>query len=178
MKFSPKTLLLFAGILVLTYCGCNPRMSVLNGKYESNTLEILSDRPVDTLWSSITRLFTENNLTVKKVDKERGLILSQATAFIPIYTFEDTVGNLIVPQAWVVLKKISLKKKEWVPKKILGEWHIQISEMGNSTRKIAIDPIVNCTYYPNLITSVETRGQSTGALERLIKRSMGKPANE
>jgi len=170
--------MLLIGIILLACCGCNPRMSVLNGKYESKTLEILSDKPVDTIWLSITRLFTENNLAVKKVDRERGLIVSEATAFIPIYTFEDTTGNLIVPQAWVVLKKISLKKKEWVPKRIFGEWRIRMSELGNNTRKIEIDPIVNCSYYPNLLTSVETRGQSTGALERLIKRSIGKTAND
>ena len=72
------------------------------------------------------------------------------------------------------LAQVYRKQKRMESKGNLGKWSIQISETEKGTTTIKVDPIVICTYYPNMMTSVETRGQSTGKLEELIKSSLMK----
>lgn len=88
------------------------------------------------------------------------------------YTHEDKDGKLEEPRAWVVLQKDFTKRKVWKPKRIYGEWTIQINETESGVTKIKIDPLVICTYYPNMFTKMETRGQSTGKLESLIDSTL------
>src|SRR4051812_24112456 len=139
MKFVHKTRLLLLACMLLTYCGCNPEKSVLKGTYASNPFEVVSSLPADTIWAGLTQLFAENSIAIKKVDKERGIIISKTSGFDPVYSFEDTAGVLISAKAWVVLKRVILKHSNWDPKNIHGEWSIRISETANHTRKIAID---------------------------------------
>jgi hypothetical protein len=164
---------LFAIIIALVMInGCLPASIPLKGRYETSPSKITSTKPIDSIWSTLTDLFSANGLLLKKFEKKKGLMIPAKTSFIPVYTFEDKDGQLQVPQAWVVLQKVIVNKKEWKPKRIYGQWTIQITETGNGTTTIIVDPIVICTYFPNVFTSVETRGQSTGKLEELIKRSL------
>jgi hypothetical protein len=159
-------------IVLIIITGCNPAYILLKGKYEAGPSEMTSTKPVDSIWSNLIDLFSANGLVIKNIEKKKGLVVSAKTSFIPVYTFEDKDGQLQAPQAWVVLQKVIANKKEWNPKRIYGLWSIQITETGKGTTTIKIDPIVICTYFPNMFTSVETRGQSTGKLEELIKSSL------
>jgi hypothetical protein len=78
----------------------------------------------------------------------------------------------VEPDAWVVLEKEFTKRKVWNPKTIYGQWRIQINEPESGLTRIKIDPLVICTYYPNMFTSMEARGQSTGKLEHLIDSTL------
>src|SRR5215211_6848077 len=128
MKSYNKTYL-FAFIVAITIIGgCNPTMISLKGKYVSNPLELTSTKSSDSLWLDITQIFAAKGLDVKKIDKLKGLIVSEETPFISAYTFEGTDGQLKEPQAWVVLPTVFTKKKEWIPKTIYGQWSIRITE--------------------------------------------------
>ena len=166
-KSTPIAILIF--ILIN---GCNPSSVPIKGKYTDSPSEFTSTKKTDSVWLSITQIFSENGIKIKKIDKVKGLILSKVTPFIPVYSFEDKDGNLEKPQAWVVLQKDYVKGKEWTPKDIKGEWQIQINETDSGVTKIKIEPTVNCTYFPNMFASVETSGRSTGKLEKLIDSAL------
>ena len=159
-------------ILIVSMNGCNPNSIPIKGKYVDTPSEITLTKSADSIWLKITDLFVAKGLRVKSIDKNKGQIITTKTSFISAYTFEGEDGQLEEPQAWVVLPKVFLKKNQWVPKKIYSQWSIKISGMTRGRTMVKVDPIVICTYYPNGITSVETRGQSTGTLETLINRSI------
>jgi len=165
-------------ILALILIGCTPNTVPLKGKYTDNPTEFTSTKSSDSLWSTIRQIFSEKGLVIRKIDTEKGLIVTNKTPFISVYTQEDKDGKLVEPQAWVVLQKDFTKKKVWNPKTIYSEWTIQINEMGSGVTKIKIDPIVICTYYPNMFTSMEARGQSTGKLESLIDSTLVSNSNK
>ena len=60
----------------------------------------------------------------------------------------------------MVLGGTFIKKKRWYPKKIYCKWNIQIAETGKEISTIKVVPIVICTYYPNMFTSMEDHCQS------------------
>lgn len=157
------------GIVIIN--GCSSYIVPLKGKYADRTVEITTAASVDSTWLMINQLFTEKGLPVKKSVKEKGVIITAKSSFIPAYTFEDNDGKLVEPEAWIVLREVMVNKKKWVPKKIFCEWNIQITETEKGMTTIKIAPIVICTYYPNMFTSMEDKSQSTGKLEALITNS-------
>jgi hypothetical protein len=161
-----------AVIIVIIINACTPDSVPLKGKYAEKPIEFTSTKSRDSLWLTIRQIFVEKGLSIKKVDTQKGLIVTTKTPFIDAYTHENKDGELVEPQAWVVLQKEFTKRKEWSPKAIYGEWKIQIDETGIGVTKIKIDPIVICTYYPNMFTSMEARGRSTGKLESLIDSTL------
>ena len=173
MKVYNKIYFFAVIIAVITISdSCNPNAIPLKGKYSESPVVITSTKPVDSIWLNIKHLLTGKGLAIKKLDKEKGVIVSTESAFIPAYTFEDPNGKLIEPEAWIVLKEAFVKKRKWDPKKISCEWNIQITELGNGRSAIKVDPVVICTYHPNMFTTMEENGQSTGKLEELLERSL------
>ena len=158
-------------IVLIMVVGCNPALVPLKGNYVDSPLELTSAKSIDATWLMITDLFAANGLVVESIDKKKGLIITTKTPFISPYTFENKDGQLKESQAWVVLQKVLVNKKEWIPKKIYSQWNIQVTESGKGTR-VKVDPVVICTYYPNIFTSVQVRSQSTGGLEEHIKSSL------
>ena len=160
-------------ILFIVINACNPELIPLKGKYAETPVEISAAKSIDSCWSTIANLFAANGLTVKTIDKGKGLITITKTPFISAYTMEDIDGNLEHPGAWVVLEKVYLRKKEWYPKEIFSQWSIQIIEAGKDLTNIKINHFVLCTYYPNMFTTMtNSRCQSTGKLEELIMHSL------
>lgn len=102
---------------------------------------------------------------------ETGVSEITSTKPIDLYNFENKEGQLQEPQAWVVLHRTVMNKKERNPKIIYGQWSIQISNVGKGT-VIMMAPTVDCTFFPNMLTSIEVKGHSTGKLEELIKSSL------
>lgn len=172
MKSYSKQYLSFLIIATVVINACNPTKVDLKGKYLASPLEISSTKSIDSIWSDVTRLFATNGLSIERIEKKKGLIVSTKTSFIPVYTFEDKDGRLQKPKAWVVLPRVVVNKKEWNPKTIYSEWSVQINETEKGTTTIKVDPIVICNYSPNKFTTVEIRGQSTGNFEELLKRSL------
>ena len=167
--YKPYSIALIIAIIIN---GCTPDSVPLKGKYIDNPTEFTSAKSSDSLWLDIRQIFSENGLVIKKIDTAKGLIVTKKTPFISVYTQENKDGKLVEPQAWVVLQKDFTKRKEWKPKIIYGKWEIHINEAESGVTKIKIDPIVICTYFPNMFTKVETRGQTTGKLESLIDSTL------
>ena len=172
MKIDNKIYLFVVIVSIVIIEGCSSYIVPLKGKYADTPVEITSTKHVDSIWLNITQLFAEKGLLIKKIEKEKGIIVSKESLFIAAYTFEDKDGKLIEPDAWIVLNEVLVNKKKWNPKKIFCQWNIQITEAGKGVSTIRVDPIVICTYYPNRFTSMEDQGKSTGKLEELLLRSL------
>jgi len=153
---------------LLSLQACNPQLISLKGYYPLTSTEITFTSPADSVWSHLSTLFSNYGMPIKKIEKDKGLITTTNTSFISIYTFEDDKGQLVQPDAWIVLPKAISNKKEWKPQEIYSQWQVQITETEKSTT-LQINPLVMCTYFPNKFTSVEIRGQSTGKMEELLK---------
>ena len=147
-------------------------MIPFKGKYNDSPVVFTSTKSVNSIWWNLERIFSENGLPFEKIDKEKGSIITKKKPINSIYTYEGEDGQLAEAQAWVVLKKVFNKKKEWKPTNIYGQWSIQVSQKEKGITTITVDPIVMCTYFPNTFTSLEIRGQSTGRLEELIRQSL------
>lgn len=165
--FSNAFFLLTICVVVLTRC--NPVTVPLKGNYNDKSSELTTTKPVDSVWSNLNHLFTSNGLPVKKIDKEKGLVQVEKSSMNSTYTFENNEGHLEQRDAWVVLKKDFFKEKQWNPKTIYAQWKIRVTETKKGETTITIDPVVQCTYYPNSFTKVESLGQSTGKLEGLVE---------
>lgn len=157
--------------VIISIYGCNPNMIPLKGKYVNSSFETTVNKPADSVWVKIADLFAVKGLPVKSIDKNKGLIITKKTAFNSAYSFEDKDGNLEEPQAWVVLYRIFLKEKQWLPKEIYSKWSIQVTEIAKGTTLIKVDPTIFCTYFQGMFVKVVVSGQTTGVLEELIKRS-------
>ena len=163
---------LFFGLIICSTIivnGCSPVEVPLKSTYSDHITEITSTKSIDSIWLNLSEIFMKNGLPIKYIDKKKGLIRTQKMRINAAYTFEDTEGRLQHPGAWVVLTKVFNRKKLWNPKNIYGQWTIQIAEITKGNATIRIDPIVICTYHPNMFTTMESRGQSTDKLEELLK---------
>jgi hypothetical protein len=156
--------------ILLLACGCNPVGVLLKGNYSDQPTLIFSTKSIDSSWSNLNELFTRKGLAIKKIDTTNGLIITKEIPINAAYTFENKDGQLENPEAWVVLTKVFNKKKQWKPKRIYGQWSIQISELEPGTSTIKIEPTVMCTFFPNFFTSMHTQAQSTGELEELVAK--------
>lgn len=177
LKIYNKISLFAIVISIIILDSCSSYIIPLEGNYVDTFAEITSTKPVDSTWSNITQLFVEKGLSIKKLEIEKGVIVSTKSSFIA-YTFEDKDGKLIEPEARIVLKKVLINKKEWNHNKIFCKWNIQIAETGKGISTVRVSPIVICTYYPNMFTSIEDHAQSTGKLEELLERSLRNNYND
>lgn len=172
MKITAGKYALTLMIVMAMLYGCNPNVVPLKGNYSNNPVEITSAKPVDSIWSTITDIFATNGLPVKSINRQTGIIITKKIPFNSMYTFEDDNSVLQQPQAWVVISKIFNKKKQWKPAEIFSQWTVQITESPKGTATIKIDPVVICTWFPNSFTTMETREQSTGKFEQLLKHAL------
>ena len=168
-KLTWIALLVITGSAIICY-GCNPTMIPLKSKYNDTLVVFTSTKPVDSIWSNLAGIFNANGLPVQNIDKKKGIILTKKIPINWVYTYEDKDGQLVQDRAWIVLKRVFNKNKEWKATDIYGKWNIQVSETGNGNTTIKVDPFVMCTYFPNAFTSAEIQGQSTGKLEALIEQ--------
>jgi hypothetical protein len=149
---------------------------VLQGNYSDKPYEVVSDKQFDQVWSNTIDLFATKGFSIKLIDKNSGLIISEKTSFISDYTFEDMNGALENANASIVIEKklVSGFNQFFKPQKITGECNIRIKENGtgkivvnvNLTNIEATSFILGSQYSPaqNLIFN----GKSTGKFEELI----------
>ena len=91
---------------------------LLKGNYPTSEFKTNSPQSIDSIWSSLRDLFVSHGVPVKTIDKKQRLLVSTKTSFTPVFTFEDKDGQLQEREAWVVLRKFIVNKKEWNPKEI------------------------------------------------------------
>lgn len=161
-------------IVTVFLTGCVATMIPLKGTYPDKPFEVISNKSVDSVWSSVIDLFATKGLSIKVIDKSSGLIVSEKTSFINNYTFENNSGKLEKPAAWIVLAKTTNPMGGfYVPQKVLGEWNVRVKSNGNKTViNVNLTNIDASSYFaPSQYSAGGTfvfQGKSTGQFESMI----------
>ena len=152
--------------------GC-AEMTPIQGNYGGNNT-FTTDKKVDEVWSSIIDLFSSKGVSIKVIDKQSGLIVSDNSSLLNNYTFEDKEGKLENPNAWVVLERRGNGLGGvFRPDKLTGDWNIRIKELNNKT-VISVNLVnLNASLYvpPTNYASgniLPFNSKSTGVFEKLI----------
>lgn len=170
-----KSTLVFVASILLTSCMTLKPVS-LKGNYSESPYEVVSDKEFDQVWSNIIDLFATKGLSIKLIDKNSGLIISEKTSFLSDYTFEDKNGVLENPNASIVIEKMTYEgyNQSLKPQKITGEWNIRIKE--NSSGKVVVNVNLTNIDATSLVAgsqyspaqNLTFNGKSTGKFEELI----------
>lgn len=161
-------------IAITIFYSCTAKIYTLKGNYEDKPFEIISEKKVDVVWSNIIDLFATKGLSIKVIDKNSGLIVSEKTSLIQNYTFEDGNGRPKDKTAFVVLGAISYGGSNINPDKITGEWNVRIKEIPDSKTSINVNltNIDATRYIPasqyNPMQNLTFQAKSTGKFEEII----------
>lgn len=158
--------------IILVFSSClSYKVIPLKGTYSDGNFEALSDKPKDSVWDNIIEFFAKNGISIRIIDRSSGLIISGGTQLT--WTYENSKGEPVNKEAWVVIAKIiDLGTKKAVkPYTISGEWNIRIKEQNGHTL-INVN-LVNPYYYSSVIDKNSTlfkKGsiQSTEKFENFI----------
>lgn len=171
-----NAILAFIGMSLIS--ACTVESSALKGQYSETPYEIITEKPLDTVWSNIIDLFAQKGLAIKVIDKSSGLITSEKTSFLNSYTYENASGGLENPNASVVITRQTYGGSTIAPQSLTGEWNVRIKPKGENTTSININ-ITNIQgsfysaggqYSPAMNLTYE--GKSTGKFESVIAGSI------
>lgn len=152
--------------------GCAIKTIPIKGKYLDKPYEVISDKSKEQVWDKIIDFFAQKGLSIRIIDKSSGLIISDKTALT--WTFEDSKGNLINPDAWIVIEKsIDPGPNKLIkPASVSGDWNIRIKELPDNKTSINVN-LVNIkakSGYQGKYAANEydIKALSTGNFEKLI----------
>jgi len=161
-------------IFIILCAACSPQMTPLRGSYEVSPFQVISEKQIDTIWSNIIDLFATKGLSIKVIDKNSGLIVSEKTSLISNYTFEDDRGKLLNTNAWVVINRIQWMGSNVTPERLTGEWNVRIKPYagGKTAINVNLTNIEGTRHYAKADYSPEQNfvfeGHSTGKFEQTI----------
>ena len=102
-------LLIFSSLILITLNSCyTSKEYKLKGKNYGAIQIIKSPKSVDSVWSNIIDFCAQTGVSIKIIDKNSGLIVTEKYNFKRHYSFEIN-GKLIDTTAWVALSYISVK---------------------------------------------------------------------
>lgn len=163
-----KFIYLFALSLILS---CTFKTVPLKGNYSDGNFEGYSEKSKEVVWDNIIDFFAKNGLSIHVIDKSSGLITS-GKSLVP-YTKENSKGELINKDAWVVIHKIidPGSRKSIAYYNVTAEWNVRIKEM--DSRTVINVNLVNPSYAitdQGASNRMFNKGsfQSTGVFEKLI----------
>ncbi len=166
-----------ASILLILLASCNYKTVPLKNTYQNKPYEITSSANFNTVWDKVIDVFSQKGIGIKLIDRSSGLIVAH-NATIPV-THEDSKGNLVNPNAWVVSAKVwePGANRYYYPETGSVEWNIRIKDLGGSTSiNVNITNIVTSTAVTQVnpvfalsnTSIVNTNAVSTGVFEKMI----------
>lgn len=128
-------------ILLILLFSCGYKSIPLKGKYDDKPFVITTPSSFSTVWDKTIDLFAQRGIGIKLIDRSSGLIVAQ-NASAPV-TSEDSKGNLINKEAWVVTEKIydPGPRKYYYSTTANIEWNIRIKELPGGSTSININLI-------------------------------------
>lgn len=152
----------YVPLIVFLVFSCTVTNVPLKGTYEKPTFE--TSKSVDEVWTNIIDFFASNGISIKIIDKESGLIISEGNSFKDRYTYEKADGSLFDKSAYIVLNKISYGGEQQKPQIVTGEWNIRIKPLNGRT-SVAINLVnIEASAEQNFVFT----GKSTGEFEKFI----------
>lgn len=139
---------LIAICVIAALCSCaTPPETHLFEKTETYT------KPKDAVWTNLVDFFSRNNISIKTIEKDSGIIYAETTSFDP--TFADCGSAPL-----------------YHPVRNVAEFNVFVRQINQQRTQVT----VNTTYremrqfggYPPVVVDCS----STGVLERMILRSL------
>lgn len=162
-----KKLFIIAIAFALSSCAINkPDIRPIKGDYPIYPVERLYNFSADDVWSNVIDFFATNGLSIKIIDKQSGLILSEKVSFMQNGSYERLDGpGINKPQAFVVIERKAVS-----PNSITGEWNIRVKSMGGKTHVRVNIVQLRAEYLSNsyLVGNEVFDVRSTGVFERMI----------
>ncbi len=166
--------------LILVSCVVNP--VPMKGTYISDRTFII-DKPLEDTWSKCIDLIASKGYGINLIDKSSGLIVTNKTDFISVFTYEDDKGGLEKPEAYVVIdgrriiagsEKIKVK-----PVSILGNWNLRVKKIDENKTSVTVN-ITDLKGYINAVSyaysvqsqSVTIPAYSTGVFEKWVSEQL------
>ena len=117
----------------------------IQGNYGGNNT-FTSDKKVDEVWGLIIDLFSSKGISIKVIDKQSGLIISERASFI---------------------------RKRFDIAKLTGDWNIRVKEFNGKTLVTVNLVNIDASFYspPTTYSSggdIPLNAKSTGVFEKLI----------
>lgn len=161
-----KNLLLLCFLAFLTQsCVTTSNFIPLKGKYQETPVRSKLSHSFDEVWEAAIDLLADTGQGVKMIDKSSGFIIGQVSSFFGTLTLEDVKGNLVNPNASIVVEK---PRNSFV-KDMFGydsnaQWNIRIKPLTDSTTEVSVKVhSIDAKYVGSSIS-----GESTGNFEKFI----------
>lgn len=145
----------------------------LKGKYQEGPFYATVNKNPEVTWSKVIDLFAEKGFSIRTIDKQSGLIVSDPYSFKGSYTFETKNGQPIYPNKYLVVEtRNNGLGLTILPDVIEANWNIRVKDSGNNTSQIIVNLTnIKCQYYvaPTRYSSgswVDLIAKSTGVLEK------------
>lgn len=105
----------------------------MKGTYSDGNFEGYSDKRKDIVWDNIINFFAKSGISIRIIDRSSGLITSEESSIE--FTRENTKGELLKKDAWVVIYKlIDPNTKKQIPYyNVTAEWNVRIKESSGKT---------------------------------------------
>lgn len=174
-----------AVFLIFLLSGCaSIKTTPIQGQYLETPLEITTSLSYDKTWERIIDMFAKEGISISTIDKSSGLIVAGKTRFSSRYISHESGGNLINPNAFVVISSCSLVQgydfKDYEPELIEGDWNVRIKTVEQGTR-VNINLVNLYAKPPTTLINGEIRplcafdARSTGVFEKVILAQITKP---
>ena len=125
-----KKIALFLSITFLL-CNCVSKKIINNAPH---SYSFTSDKSFDEVWSNVIDFISLKGVSIKNIDKESGLIVTDEYSLTGSYTYEDKNGSLKNPNAYVVLQKRKGGFGNTIkPDFIHGNYNIRVKPEKNGT---------------------------------------------
>ena len=99
-----KYTIFFLGTFFLFSCSTTTKVMPLKGHYVEKPFQVKSEKSREEVWSNIIDFFGQNGIGIRIIDKSSWIIISDA--YNMPFSYEDSKGNLINPEAFLVARRI------------------------------------------------------------------------
>lgn len=168
-----KLLFISFASLSLLLASCGSPLKIM-GTYSTGTEFKESSLPFEEVWSKVIDFFALSGMPISNIDKSSGIIVSNNISFVNYYTREDKNGNLINPNAYVVIPTVkggfgnileptSKITGQW---EMTGDWNVRIKPNGKGGTIVNVNLLnLRCRYHNpgGIISNIPI--QSTGVFE-------------
>lgn len=159
--------------LLLTSCGTSYKII---GAYSDGNEFGETSLSYEEVWSKIIDYFAVSGIPITNIDKTSGIIISNNVSFENYYTREDKKGNLVNPNAFVVIPTIkggfgnilepnAKLTGEW---EMYGDWNVRIKSNGKGGTIINVNLLnLRCFYGGSgMLGKTKIPIKSTGIFEK------------
>lgn len=122
-----KILILF----IVLMCACSST-KITNNAPSSYTFT--TTKPFEEVWSGVIDYVASKGVSIKNIDKASGIIITDEYSLINSYTYEDKKGQLINPNAYVVINRIKGGfGATLTPDFVTGNYNIRVKTLDQET---------------------------------------------